>query len=404
MILRHVLKKDLPALEKVLKPWSDEDPGILDILENLVSAGFGHEARCRILEIDKAIHCVSVWIPIKSKEVRILALALGQAPGDPASEKFLREEILGWVEMGITKVGISIPQSLSSSLTKCLRTCGFMFEGFSSCLDPAEKPGVRLCKHFLYRSVSQPEVLEFLRDLLLSLGYEIRNESEGFGYRIREEFRLPFMFSPWHRITRSGTDIIIHPPARILEPHELETLFFPLRIQAENEKPLLLPMEYKRACQLIDLPDGSAQQNTLFEPVSFCHPRSVHFSDMTYTHPAALKGIRKGLPLVFYVNGTGAVGVGRVEDWRLDKPDNPGSMTEETGCLDSVELQELAASSGPMAGKVLVLSFQWYKPFKKPVALEEIRRMDESFNPQRTRALSPRLFQSILDWGNRLDT
>ena len=50
------------------------------------------------------------------------------------------------------------------------------------------------------------------------------------------------------------------------------------------------------------------------------------------------------------------------------------------------------------------MSFQWYKPFKKPVALEEIRRMDESFNPQRTRALSPRLFQSILDWGNRLDT
>ncbi|MCX5861796.1 MAG: hypothetical protein NTW27_06705 [Deltaproteobacteria bacterium] len=404
MIIRQVLKKDTPVVKKALESWIDKDPGILGILEDLVGTGFGEQiGRCWIMEIDRVVHSVCLWIPENADEVRILALGLPDSPDDVPTKKFLREQILEWAEMGVKKARISVPHALVSSSIGYLRSCGFMFEGMSSSLDTSEKPVLHFCKHFLYRSVPQSQVMDFLREFLIVLGYEIRPEQEGFGYRIRSEFRLPFIFSPWHRVTQSGSDIIIHPPARVLEPHEVETFFFPLNIMLSNEKPLLLTIESKNACDLIDLPDRTAGQNSLFGPVTFCRPRSIHLSDITYTHPGALKGVRKGLPLLFYVNGAGAVGSGRVEDWDLDKPENLCSKSDQLDNSDLEALREHAAGSGSMAGKVLVIRFDWYRPFKKTVMFEEIRKMDEGFNPQHTRALSRKLFQLILERGNAPD-
>jgi hypothetical protein len=401
MILRHVLKKDTPMVRNILQPWIDRTPGIPEMLEDFAGVGFTQKTgRCRIMEMDGVVHSVCLWIPETASEVRILALGSCGSVGDPSTAKFLREQVLEWAEMGINKVRISVPQNQVSLIIDGLQSCGFVFEGISSSLDPTHRPVVHFCKHFLYRVLPHSQIMDFLRDFLIILGYEIRTEREGFGYRIRPEFRLPFVFSPWHRVTQSASDIIVHPPARVLEAHELESLFFPLRILAEKEKPLLLTIESKRAGELIDLPDQAARQNSLFGPMTFCRPRSIHLSDITYTHPGALKGLRKGLPLLFYVNGTGVVGAARVEDWDLDEPENLCTKSDQLSTSDLEELRDHCAGSGALAGKVLVIRFQWYRPFRKTVSLDEIRTMDEGFNPQRTRTLSQQLFQSILLSGN----
>jgi len=257
---------------------------------------------------------------------------------------------------------------------------------------------VLLSKHFLYRTLSQTEVTDFLKDLLVSLGCETRNEEDGFGYRIRKEYRLPFLFGGWHRITRSGSDIIVHPPARVLEYHELETLFFPLRVRGRHERPLLLPMEKKRAENLVDLPRPVSYQNSLFGTI-LEEERHVFRNNLAYTYPAGLKRLRKGLPLLLYVNRIGVVGTGRVEDWYLDEPKNLYNTIDDMVYFDPEDVKETAAASGSEAGKVLVIRFNWYRALRRPVTLEEIRRLEDDFNPQRTRALSEALFQAVVAAG-----
>jgi N-acetylglutamate synthase-like GNAT family acetyltransferase len=400
MILRQAVKKDLPAILNILKPWTEREPTVSAILENLPSVGEKSHIQCRVFEQDKTIRCVGLWVQEQKDLVRLLALGFGPGASDVgADSRFIREAILDWSDMRIAKVIARIPEALAPALMGPLKSSGFMFEGISSSLNQKEQPQIHLCKHFLYHTLPHSQTMSFLRGFLVSLGYEVRQEGdEGFGFRIRSEYRLPFIFSAWHRVTRSGSDIIVHPPARVLELHELETLFYPLQIHSRSEKPLLLPMEKKRATPLIELPHQDNHQDTLFDPGAMRH-KTLPLNNLTYSYPTGLQGMRKGLPLLFYVNRLGAVGSGRVEEWSLDEPKNLYTTIDEMGFFDPEDVKEHAATSGPRAGKVLVIRFHWYKSFRRPVGFDEIRRMDENFNPQRTRTLSWDLFHSVMAAG-----
>jgi hypothetical protein len=403
MIFRSAAKKDFAALKKIFRAWADCDPELLEQLESVFSAADAtHDLRCDLVEVGKTIRAAAIWSRDNHDQVRLAGIGTG--PGAPelqADERLLRELILQWSSARVKKVTVKIPQMIAPSVISSLKACGFILEGVSSRCGLLNGPDVRMCKHFLHSSVPHSGIMDFLQEILLSLGYEVRPEGEGFGYRIKTDYRLPFIFSSWHRITRSGPDIIVHPPARILELHELETLFYPLMICAKLDKPLLIPMEKKRAASLIELPPTQSQQNTLFDPGTLKEQRTVRLNNLTYSYPTGIQGIRKGLPVLFYVNRMGAVGSGRIEEWYLDEPKNLYNKIDEMGYFDPEDVKEYAAMSGPRSGKVLVLRFNWYRPFQKPVALEEIRTIDESFNPQRTRSLSPESFQAITEAGNR---
>lgn len=400
MIIRPARKRDLSAIKKTLKVWIDEEPEVLDLLDGLFEGQSPGNTRCTVLESDRSLICVSVWTLETPDSVRLRALGLVPSAVESGTDvRFLREAILDWSEMGIARAVILLPKSLASSIVGCLRACGFISEGLSAACALDSSPRFRLTKYFLYRSISHDDVMGFLKEFLLSLGYEVRQEGEGFGYRVRKEYRLPFMFNAWHRITRSGPEIIVHPPARVLEMHELETLFYPLRVETGKEKALFLPLEKKRAKSLIDLPELDIQQHSLFNEGLTHDYRPVFLNNLTYGYPAGLKRVRRGLPLVFYVNRLGVVGSGRVEDWYVDEPKNLYNRLEEMGFFDPEDVKEHCAASGPMAGKVLVIRFHWYRRLDRAVTLEQLRKLDVTFNPQRTRALSADLFDSIIKAG-----
>ncbi len=400
MIFRPALKKDLPAIRKILKPWITEDSSVSQYLESIPVAGETSAVRSRVLEVDKSVRCAMFWVTEKCDEAQIVAMGFGQHASETgADSRFVREAILEWSEAQVSKVIIRLPEALSNSLLPPMKASGFMFEGISSRTGNKQRPKLHLCKHFLYKTVPHSKVMEFLRDFLTSLGYEIRSEEDGFGYRLRTEYRLPFIFSPWHRITKSGPDIIVHPPARILEAHELETLFYPLRVHVSGEKPLLVSMERKRAQISIELPDSESKQSTLFAP-EVMRKRAVFHNNLAFSFPAGLQTMRRGLPVLFYVNKLGAVGSGRVEDWYLDEPKNLFNHIDDMSFFDPADVIEHAATTGSKAGKVLVIRFQWYSPFKKVISFDEIRQVDENFNPQRIRSLSSSLFQTITNVGN----
>ncbi len=401
MIYRNAAKKDFAALKKIFRAWAECDSEICELLETAFSRDEKRDLRCGLVEAGKTIRAASLWYYEGPHQVRLTALGTGPGASElQADERLLREQILEWSDAGIKKVTAKVPEKIASSVIRSLKACGFVLEGVSSRCGLNESPDVRLCKHFLHSSVPHSRVMDFLQEILLSLGYEVRPEGEGFGYRIKTDYRLPFIFSTWHRITRNGPDIIVHPPARILELHELETLFFPLSISAKHDKPLLLPMEKKRAASLIELPPVSTHQDSLFDARALNERRTISLNNLTYSYPTGIQGIRKGLPILFYVNRIGAVGSGRVEEWYLDEPKNLYNKIDEMGYFDPEDVKEYAAVSGPRSGKVLVIRFNWYRPFKRAVALEEIRSIDDSFNPQRTRSLSCASFEAIVRAGS----
>jgi len=401
-MLREARSKDTSAIKKILSGWLQEGTLLNGDLEETIRNQPHDPTSCRVVEDEKTIRAVSLWTREGSSEVRLLGFGSGGPPDQDLERRLLHEEILDWSEMGVSRVTVDVPEPMSADLVPLLKMCGFLYEGMSSGWSVSQKPLLKLSKHFLYRTVPQRELMAFLMEFMISSGYEALTEEGGFRYRVRQEFTRPFIFSPWHRITTSGSEILVHPPARVIERHELEELFFPMRIYSPAERPLLLFMEKKRARALVDLPSGDARQNSLFQGSIRGWQRPLRRHNLTYSHPVGLKTLRKGLPLLFYVNGTGAVGSGRVEDWSLDEPENLIARLREIGEFDPADVREHAATSGPRMGKVLVIRFCWYRPLKRAVTLEEIRAMDVNFNPPRTRSVSSELFQSVLARGNDL--
>ncbi len=403
IVLRQALERDRQAIESILKPWIDDDAEVRDALEAAFHPESAGTIQCRLLETDATIRCVSVWKQEQPGQIRLIALGMGPGASEfGIDHRFVAEEILDWADSGVSKVSVTLPEAVSSSLTSSLRTAGFIFEGICSSCAPGRISRVKFCKHFLYRTIPYSQVMNFIKDFLISLGYEVRAEEEGLGYRIRSDHRFPFIFNAWHRITRSGPDIIVHPPARVLELYDLETIFYPLGIRTRNEKPLLIPMDKKRASHLLNLPRLDTQQGSLFTERCADSFRPLYTNNLTYSFPAGLHGMRRGLPILFYVNRMGAVGTGRVEDWYLDEPKNLYNNLDEMGYFDPQDVKEHVASNGPNAGKVLVIRFKWYRPLKRVVALDEIRGIDDGFNPQRTRSLSSSFFQSVVAAGNKI--
>jgi N-acetylglutamate synthase-like GNAT family acetyltransferase len=402
VILRPARSSDIPAVEKILERWREENPRLRRVISDEGLNLSPESARCTVLERENRVECVSLWIPESGNEIRLLALACRPGVSDWGGDcRFLQEEILRWTEMGICRVIIRLPQVLASSVVGCLRECGFVFEGASSSCAGTEKSRIRLAKYFLYKTIPRREIMPFLIEFMTSFGYEVRPEEEGFRYRLREDFRFPFMFSQWHSVSKSGSDIIVQPPARILERCELETLFYPLRIHSHKEWPLLVPLERKRAERLIELPREETRQKSLFNGTGLERERTIRLANVAYSYPAGKRGLRKGLPILFYVNRVGAVGTARAEDLSLKDPADVGDALNGLGPTGANGGKGHGSNGEQKIGKVLVLRFKWYRPLKKTVPLEEIRALDEKFNPQRMRAVPNKLYESILERGNR---
>lgn len=401
VIARPALYRDLPIVRELVKPWSEDNPGLEELLEKIVLEP-SLAGRCDIVQIGGQVKCACLWSQERPAQISISAFAVSTdfEPPDVADE-FLRQQIMQWAENGITRASISVPGKVREPVIRCLRNCGFLFEGVSTCCEANDAYAVRLCKHFLYREIHHSEMLDFLRQVLMGMGYEIRNEDEGFSYRMRTECRFPFSFPFWHRISKIGHDIVVHPPARVLEWHELETQFYPMQIYARHEKPFVLHLEKRGAASNIELPEGDNRQDSLFGAISsLVRPRILHITNTTFSDPAGVHGMRKGMPILFYVNRVGAVGHARTLDWYLEDAKNLQADRTPAAALNSREMTEYVAPAGPRTGKVLVVRFHWHRPMRRAVSLDEIRRMDSSFNPQRTRHISRSLFQSILASGN----
>ena len=133
-ILRHALKSDLTPITDLLRPWIDDNPTVLETLDNFVSRD-SRDVHCEVVEADKNIDFINLWVQEEANQVRILAFGINPQLSDKTvAAEFLGQQIMRWVEMGITKACICLPESIAPEVSQYLRSSGFMFEGACFCI------------------------------------------------------------------------------------------------------------------------------------------------------------------------------------------------------------------------------------------------------------------------------
>jgi hypothetical protein len=401
MLLRPAVKKDLPNLLTIFEEWILDEPEIHSQLKKAVSSPYDDSLRCRLIEDENALRAATLWIRPAKDRVRLLALGIGAGGKELGADRLLlKEEVIEWSNNGIAKAKTRLPSSLGDSHIDCLRDCGFISEGVVSRMN--FRPRIRMCKHLLYGAVNYKDASDLLMRFFTAMGYETVKEDNGFRYRVRNEMRRPYIFSSWHKMTLSGPEIIVSPPARVLCWHELENLFYPLRVKGFRERPIVAAIDCKLSEHTGELPaePTDKKQRGLFPIDGYWRPKAMPGGDLIFTYPSGLSGLRKGLPMLFYVNRLGAVATARIDEWMVDSPDAIYEKIMDMSRFDPEDVRSQVAKSGKNKGKALVIRYRWYKPFKRVVPLSEIKRFDDKFNPHRSRVLSADLFSKIERAGN----
>jgi N-acetylglutamate synthase-like GNAT family acetyltransferase len=390
-VIRPATEKDQTQIEVMLRNWTLKNRTIT----NAPASGSSHLS---VLETQGALEGVSFWEITSPDEIELLGFALSEnATQCGFGAELLKREIMAWAKLKVSRISLIVPESESRTLTALFRACGFISDGACWPGNRNDEIGLRFYKKLVYETINYEDSIDFLGNLFMSWGYDIREEQDGLTYRMKPESMSPFFSSVWHRINMLGGQIIISPPARPLEAHELETLFFPLIVKYRDETPLLITIDRKRASSMIELPQTETNYYDLFNREN---PGSTWLGrDLVYSFPTGFQKIRRGLPILFYVNRLGAVGEARTKSWSFEDPTYLCKTLYNGEKGDLEHLREHAVTEGSKVGKALVLRYEFYRVFKNPVSLEKMKLIDTDFNPQRQRSISYDFFREVAEIG-----
>ncbi|MGC8658990.1 MAG: hypothetical protein ACP5U1_07945 [Desulfomonilaceae bacterium] len=367
---------------------------------NQIEIPIPNNSHLLILEKAGIVEGILIWSRSGEDEVDILKLAVSEWAKDSGfATEFVRRGIIQWAELKILKAGLVLQDDEADRLTSVLVDAGFAYEGLCWSPRPDGTNSVKFAKKFVYGSITSSELLDFLQQKFVEWGYETKLESNSLSYRTKRIYQHPFLFPSWHKIGRQGASLVVTPPARPLEFQELETLLFPLIVKEGEEKPVMVTIERKRAASMIELPMPEEWADNLFS-LSNSKSRQLN-QNLVYTFPTGFQDIRRGLPVLFYVNGVGAVGEARIASWSYEKPKNAYNLLSSDEKYDLDHIREHAGQSGPKAGKVLLLWYRYYRVFKRAVELDQMKRQNNYFKPQRLRSISYDFFDAITEFGNK---
>lgn len=396
MLMRPVRKSDFAGISKLFEPWFEHDPSIKEKFQAFLDHKSGPSLTYgNVLDAGGKIIGASFWESCNSKETELLAINCVEDQLDSEFfEQFIHSEIVDSSKRHIEKIVVKCPQRLGKVLPLMLRNVGFVFETLFHQVYHGQD-SVVMTKTLEHIAIPAASLVGFLIKKFETYGYEIKLDPEGFSYRVMDVYQRPFIVSKWHRVTFSGNDLIIYPPAKRLEPHELETMFYPLRIVGPDEAPLMVTMEKKRACVLLNIPEEDSFQKNMFGTDSGPLICPMNLNNVTYSIASGHKGLRRGLPILFYVNGLGAVGEARIMDWAVEAVSNLDKKIENYPGIEIDDLDAKAIKGGAKVSQILRIRFNYYRAFHRVISFDEIRNLDVSFNPQRRRFVSNELFESI---------
>lgn len=397
MLVRPARKDDTTALLALLEPWLRNDPSWKFQLESISLTGEREEPfLIDVLEVERKVACAAIWRPVNNARIELLALNFALEASNDLLQEFMQREIVEWSKRKTKQVTIKIPRSVAEELVPCLKKMGFAVESLTDTELPFE-PIIAMTKTFVHETIKGECLLNFLKKRFTNLGYEIVADDNGFSFRMRDLYQKPFVVGSWHKVTPSGNGIIVYPPAKKIEDHELEIFYYPLKIVGPDDTPILVTLEKKKACSILKLPKDDADQKNMFEDDSDLITCGNDLNHTTYSIATGHKNLRKGLPILFYVNGLGAAGEARIVDWETKTVSNLEKQLDDFPGIGLEDLDIKTARSACKPSLILKIKFNCYKSFHRVISFEEIKKIDASFNPQRRRFVSNSLFDSIIE-------
>ena len=184
----------------------------------------------------------------------------------------------------------------------------------------------------------------------------------------------------------SGTLISFHsvlerptfPNVTVLDSYDIECLFYPVELVQTDAKAVIIPIKRQWAEVLLEYP---RPQEDLFPPSP--SRLLLRTDNVYYRYPTDFDILRRGTRILFYVTEIhGVVGEAKIVVSKVDFPEQLYMEYGPIGVYRLSDIEQHITEKGENAGKALAIKFDWYKKYRRPVRLKDVREIIESFNPQ----------------------
>jgi len=155
----------------------------------------------------------------------------------------------------------------------------------------------------------------------------------------------------------------------ILDAYDLETLFYPLRLDRDPDPAWIVPIRPDFADQLIPA-WGQATLDAVKVQLS---TRNVY-----YRVADRVDDLRRGATLLWYVSGEAQIrGESKLAAWHVGSPRDLARGVGHLGAWTVERIEQHVGRGNP----ALALEFDWYKEYASPVSIDVLRELVPKFNP-----------------------
>jgi len=395
------LKKLYPTIES----WWEEKE-----LEKIKTGWNGEQ--CLVAMLDGKVGGVAIS-GIENKSIstaKIKTFYLGPKIQRLGIGPFLLERVLDyWFDRGIKKIFVTFAEEEVSELLPYFQLFGFQLEGIVPFNYRENVSEYHMSKLQVYGEINPNNLKDFSKEYLFRLrGYTTVKENGDYIVvqklvSLKEPYKIFVKFLTKPNVPESilgeiNTDaikenclsqiIVTYYPLdfmvnsedkriKIIDGYDLETMFYPLRLQREYFCGMLHSVKPEFGGQIFY--DGC--QTTLVP-----HKKSLRRDNMFIKYPQCHKQLKRGSICVLYETGTtkAIIGEAQIKNLYLDTPENLYSRFESKIVLKLDEMNEMVDNNG----RVMAIEFGTRRKYKKAIPLRAVKEIINEFNPQGSRYLN----------------
>ena len=433
LVVRTAEQRDADGIEQSLLELKQWYPDIEEwVAKRIAEIGDIDKGEAiRVAEVEGEIGAVAI-LRDKGNDVRKFATLYVRptAQGGAIGPHLVREEIMRAAADGVRKAYVTCADEIANRLMPILEQNGFTPEGVSRGRYRDGAAEWVLGKTFIHDEIGPADFGDFVRERIITeAGGEIADDQgdvfttrlprlglaggqspELTQYAIStsarpeedyEAYRRRFEGKRWVFVSLAGrpADVSheLHAVHNWIDAADLAARFFPVSLNSPGQRSLIVTIQPHYADALIP----SRQTPSMLDPTRL----QVRTDNVYYRTPDRYEDLRRGSRVLFYVSESGdgvrgnIRGSGMVTDVFVGDPEACFERYNAKGILDYHDLEEIARNHH---GKVLALSFDWYREFTSHVSLRRLTNMLPKYIPQAAYLLSPEETQEILREGARL--
>lgn len=319
---------------------------------------------------------VAIWKKrdTQNRAVKLSAFRISEwARSSGLAGHLLFHALRAWVDSGYTTAWVTTSADRTDAVDFFTRQ-GFMIEGISPLRYRDGASEVVMGRLMLRKRLDLEALKEFARDtapLLFGRPGAIRQYST----EDRQWFVPPRVGQVTCSSDEQGSltlrDTASGELLRDFSAHDLETLFYPLRVAVPSRRALIVPIRKEWADAMLLYP---GKQEVLFE-----EPQTdrllIRAENAYYCFPRCDAEVRARSRILFYVSWplSSLVGEAIITQASKDIPEVLYELFGSLGIYDLGHIKQHVPQHGPNQGRALALRFGYYVPFARAVSLHELR-------------------------------